>query len=104
MNCNKNDLAYIKKAIRPENVGRVVICKEMLGHFKVGEKILWNGEHTFSPDTDNIWVVTAQSGIETMYGPSKEGLIADTWLRPIKADPLEDDDLVHELNENLETV
>lgn len=86
MICKQGDLAYIKKAIRPENIGRIVTCKEMLGYFIKGETYTYNGEVWMAADTDYMWVVTSNSGVETMYGTAKEVFCPDSWLKPIRGD------------------
>jgi len=73
--CKVNDLAFIKKAIRPVNIGRVVTCKELLGKFAFGETIVWNGEEFASPEDDYMWVVSSSGNLETQFGPSKEAMI-----------------------------
>jgi len=75
--CKVNDLAFIKKAIRPVNIGRVVTCKELLGKFAFGETIVWNGEEFASPEDDYMWVVSSSGNLETQFGPSKEAMIPD---------------------------
>ncbi len=88
MRCKQNDLAFVRKAVRTSNIGKIVTCKEVLGKFKAGETIVWNGEHHCSPDDDYIWIVSA-SNLETLYGPSREAMIPDSWLTPLKATPEE---------------
>lgn len=89
MNCKENDLAYIKKALRPANIGRVVTCKSLLGYFSKDESFMWNGEKFYAYDTDHHWVIECSSGLETMFGESKEAVIIDSWLIPIRADGLD---------------
>lgn len=89
MRCKIGDLAFVRKALRPSNIGKVVQCKELLGEFKWGETFVWNGELYHSPDSDYLWVVTSKSPVETLYGPSIEAFIPDSWLTPIRAEPSE---------------
>ena len=89
MNCKEGDLAYIKKAIRTENIGKIVRCKKHLGYFSRGDSVLWNGEAWAAYDTDDQWVIECKSGLKTQYGSSTEALIIDSWLIPIKGDPTE---------------
>lgn len=89
MKCKQGEMAFIKKALRPVNIGKIVTCKEMLGYFIRGEELMYNGEKWMAVDTDHIWVVTNPNGIETMYGSSIEALIPDTWMTPIKGDKLD---------------
>jgi len=106
MNCKQGDLAFIKKSIRPENIGRVVTCKLCLGFLQQREQFSWHGETWESPDTDYIWVIENSSGISTMYGDSKEAIIADSWLIPIKGDPdeINEEEFGEDLNRILELV
>lgn len=103
MRCKVNDLAFIRKAMRPSNIGKVVQCKELLGKFERGEDIMWNGESFNSPDSDYIWVVTSKSQLETLYGPSIEAFIADSWLTPINGEPSEnfEEELAEDLGKEL---
>lgn len=104
MNCKQGDLAYIIKSMRPANIGLIVTCDSFLGFFYEGEIIEMNKEQWYAPVTDNYWVIGNKSGnIETQFGKSSIAYIADTWLKPILADGLEDeedlystiDDVVH---------
>lgn len=97
MKCKQGDLAYIRKALRPENVGKIVTCKQMLGYYIMGETVTWNGENFLAPETDYMWVVYAKYGVETMYGSSKEGMIADSWLQPIVPPDPPKEELTREL-------
>jgi len=101
--CKVNDLAFIKKAIRPVNIGRVVTCKELLGKFAFGETIVWNGEEFASPEDDYMWVVSSSGNLETQFGPSKEAMIPDSWLTPIRAEPSEnsEEEIAEDLNKEL---
>jgi hypothetical protein len=75
----------------------------LLGKFERGENITWNGESFVSPDSDYIWVVTSKSQLETLYGPSIEAFIADSWLIPIRAEPSEnfEEELAEDLGKEL---
>jgi len=101
--CKVNDLAFIKKAIRPVNIGRVVTCKELLGKFAFGETIVWNGEEFASPEDDYMWVVSSSGNLETQFGPSKEAMIPDSWLTPIRAEPSEnyEEEIAEDLGKEL---
>lgn len=96
MICKLNDMAYIKKALRPANIGRVITCKELLGYFIQGEEYLWNGEVYLAQDTDYIWVVESPSGLDTLYGKSLMATAPDSWLVPIKMDGLTDEEFAEE--------
>lgn len=106
MRCAAEDLAFIKKAFRPENIGRVVTCKKCLGFLQQHEEFVWNGEVWRSPDTDYIWIIESNGGISTMFGFSKEAIIPDSWLTPIKGDPklTEEEEFGEDLNKILELV
>jgi hypothetical protein len=102
MRCKKNDLAFINKALRPENVGRVVTCSEYLGFFIEGEIII--DQVLVAHYTDHWWQVTSDSNsIETQYGKSNIAYLPDAWLTPIKPEPLDEDD-VTDLDLNLALV
>jgi hypothetical protein len=92
MNCKQGDLAYIIKALRSVNIGRIVTCKELIGKLNQEEPYMWNGEVYSAAISDNHWVVSCASGLETLYGKSKEAVIPDTWLRPIKGDLLDSEE------------
>jgi hypothetical protein len=94
MNCKLGDIAYIKKAIRKENIGLIVSVVSLLGSFKQGESYMWNGEQFLAYDTDSHWIIESKSGIETQYGKSKQAVIMDSWLIPIRSD--ETDNLVED--------
>lgn len=90
MRCKQGDLAIIIKAIRSSNLGKIVTCKEMIGYFIMGEELTWNGEQFVAQDTDYFWVIQAQdSGIDTLFGKSKEALSPDSWLRPLNGEGLD---------------
>lgn len=92
MNCEKDDLAFIKKSLRPTNIGLVVECKEYLGYYLQDDIIEISGERWTALVSDNYWKVISESGsIDTMYGKSKVAYIPDLWLTPIKADKLGED-------------
>jgi hypothetical protein len=88
MKCKTGDLAFIKKAVRKENIGRIITCIKHLGHYKQGATIIINGEQWVAIGTDDFWLI--QGNIETMYGSAKQSYIPDSWLSPIK--PLLDDE------------
>lgn len=96
MKCKVGDLAFIRNAIRVANLGRVVTCKVNLGYFIRGETIMHNGEAWIAFETDFTWVVTGN--LETLYGTSTEALIPDSWLTPIRTDPLDATEHTKELD------
>lgn len=92
MQCKLGDLAFIKKSLRPPNIGLIVQCTQLIGYLSKDEKFMWNGEQWAAPDTGDYWVVTSSSGsIETQYGKSTQAFILDAWLVPIPELPAEDD-------------
>jgi hypothetical protein len=93
MRCTLHDLAFINTALRPKNIGLVVTCSESLGYALMGDIIELNGERWLAPISDNYWSITSSNAsIETQYGKSALAFIPDTWLTPIKAEPLETDE------------
>lgn len=93
------DLAFIKKSIRPENVGLIVECKDYLGYYLQGDIVEISGERYTAIVSDNYWLILSPSGsFLTQFGKAKNGFIPDLWLTPIKTDGLEDDDYVTKTN------
>ena len=93
MKCKTGDLAFVIKALRPANIGKVVTVETHIGYLTRGEQFKWNGEVWTAFETDDTWVVSSSSGLETMYGTSKQAIVPDSWLRPIQpdADPVDED-------------
>lgn len=99
--CKLNDLAFIKKSLRPANVGLIVQCIQYLGTLSRGDVVSLNGENWTAFDSDDHWVIESKSGsIETQFGKSKIAYIPDSWLTPIK--PLSDDGELDDVNLTLE--
>jgi len=97
MHCKVNDLAFIRKALRPENIGLVIECKEYLGYYLRGDDIEMNGERWGAIISDNYWRIENSYGeIETMYGKSTVAISPDTWLEPIPTKKL----IIHETTED----
>jgi hypothetical protein len=88
MKCKLNDLAFITKALRQENIGKVVTCAKYLGYYERGATITINGEHWFAFDSDDYWLISGN--IETQFGQAKQSYIMDSWLTPIQ--PLSDNE------------
>lgn len=89
MRCKINDVAYINKAIRKENVGLIVTCKEYLGYYLQGDIVEISGERYIAIDSDNYWLIeNKNSSIETQFGKAKNAYIGDLCLTPIKSDGL----------------
>jgi hypothetical protein len=103
MNCKQGDLAFIKKAIRPENIGLIVSCAQYLGYYLKDDMVELNKEFYLAVVSDNYWRIGSESGsIMTQYGKSKVSFIPDTWLTPIKELPVDDEDgILHTLDEEL---
>lgn len=91
MNCKNGDLAFIKNAVRKENIGLIVTCKENLGYFLKGDKIEISGELWEAVISDNYWLIeSASNSIETMFGKARTAYGPDTWLFPIKPEELDE--------------
>jgi len=87
------ELSYIKKSIRPANVGLVVTCTQYLGYFLENDYLEMHGEFFKAPFSDNYWLITNESGqIETQFGKAKEAYCPDLWLVPIAGIKLEDEE------------
>ena len=91
-------MAFVKKAIRKENIGKIVTCKTYLGYYSKGDVIVISREHYVAYDTDHYWMI--EGNVITQFGPAREGFSMDSWLTPIP--PLNDEDLVE--TEELEFV
>ena len=92
MNCKKDGLAFIKKALRENNIGKIVTCKQSLGYVERGKEYSYNGERWVAPDSDTHWVITCPSGLDTQFGKAAEAIIADSWMTPIDPDILNSDE------------
>jgi hypothetical protein len=104
MNCKLGDIAFIKNAVRKENLGLIVTCKENLGYFLKGDKIEISSELWEAVISDNYWLIESSSGsIETHYGNSKIAYAADTWLSPIRPEEI-DKNILQEVDKPIEFV
>ena len=83
MRCKQGQLAYIINALRPENIGKPVTTMKYLGYFMISEPIAWGYDIITACISYHFWVIESQSGIETLYGGSKQAVIPDSWLKPI---------------------
>lgn len=93
MICKRGDIAFIKKAIRQENIGLIVQCTKYLGYYLRGDYMQINGELWVAPHSDNYWLIESPSGsINTLFGMSKVAYGPDTWLSPIKPDCIDTDE------------
>lgn len=91
MKCKLDQLAFIKKALRKENIGRIAKCSKYLGYYSYGDTITISGENWLAPDSDDFWCVTGS--ISTQFGQAHQAYIADSWLSPISPlDESEEDD------------
>ena len=89
MKCKQGELAYIKQALRPINVGLAVLCKEYLGYYLKGDIVEVNKEHFAAIVSDNYWIIENNYGeIKTQFGKSFMAFSPDTWLEPIKKSKL----------------
>lgn len=98
MKCKLNQLAFIKKAIRKENIGRIVTCSKYLGYFERGATIVINGEYWVAFDSDDYWEITGR--LETQFGTAYQAYIMDSWLSPIEPLPPEEFDKAGKLLED----
>ena len=98
MQLKVSSLAFIKKAIRKENIGKIVTCVKYLGHFEKEATITIHGENWSAIDTGDYWLISGN--IETMYGMATESHIPAHWLSPIEPLPPEEFDEVDEPLEN----
>lgn len=91
MELKVGSLAFIKKAIRKENIGKVITCVKYLGFFEKGATITIHNENWSAIDTGDFWLISGN--IETMYGTATESHIPAHWLSPISPlDEAEEDD------------
>ena len=103
MKCKKGQLAFIKKAIRKENIGRVVTCVKYLGYYEKEATITINGEQWSAIDSGDFWLI--EGNIETMYGASRQSHIPDHWLSPLDELPPEElEETDKSLEDSLELV
>jgi len=84
MKCKQGDLAHIIFSIRPQNVGRVVKVKEYIGKFSKNEVFQFRGLVCQCPVSDHYWWIESDD-LSTLFGPSPQAYIADTWLEPFKS-------------------
>jgi hypothetical protein len=96
--CKQGDLAFIIKAIRPSNIGLIVLVEEYVGYFQRGEEYYYGGLRLIAYDTGHAWKVTSSSkSIDTIDGKSNFALTIDTWLTPIKGLPEDEENLYEDL-------
>ena len=94
MRCKQGELAFINKALRPENVGRVVTTSKYMGYFIAGEVIV--DQVLLAHTTDHWWMIESESGsIQTEFGSTNLAYSPDTWLTPIKPQPLAENDEIY---------
>lgn len=93
MKCKLGDMAFIKKALRKENIGLIVTCKKYIGYYLKGDLIEIDKELWEAPYSDNYWIIESSSGsINTLFGKATTAYGPDTWLHPIKPDTLDTDE------------
>jgi hypothetical protein len=91
-----NDLCFIIKALRTENIGKIVTCVQHIGYHERGQPFVWNGETWCSRDTGNLWVVSGN--VITLYGKSTQAVIPEHWLK--KIEPLDELSEIYSTLEN----
>lgn len=103
MKCKQGQLCFIKRAIRQENIGKVITCEKYLGYYSRGDTITINGERWSAIDSGDFWLI--EGNIETMYGASRQSHIPDAWLSPLDELPPEElEETDKSLEDNLELV
>ena len=88
MKCEQGDLAKIIYSIRPQNLGKVVLVEDYIGHFDEGEEFDFRGISCKAPITDHYWWISTEHGLQNMLGDTPKAYIADTWLDPIRPEKL----------------
>lgn len=83
MKCEVGDLAVIIQAVRPKNIGKIVIVEKYIGYFNEGDTFDFNGFKCTAHGTDHYWWV-ASEGLISLFGDSPKVYIPDTWLDPIR--------------------
>lgn len=84
MKCEKGDLAKIIFSIRPQNLGKIVLVENYIGHFNEGEEFDFRGISCKALITDHYWWISTEHGLQNMLGDTPKAYIADTWLEPIR--------------------
>lgn len=87
MRCKPGIQAIILKAVKRENVGRVVTVRSYIGHYQQNETFDYNGITCRVPISDHYWFVDCPGGLETAIGPTTRAYCPDTWLLPITPPP-----------------
>jgi hypothetical protein len=90
MKCEQGDMAKIIHSIRPSNIGKTVLVKEYIGHFKQGEVFDFRGVPCKALVTDHYWWIAADYGLQNMLGDTPKAYIADTWLEPLRPEKLKE--------------
>ena len=98
MKLRAGSMAFIKRAIRTENIGRIITCVKYLGYYERGATITISGESWSAIDTGDFWLISGN--IETLYGAATQSHIPSHWLVPIEPIPPEDTDETTELLED----
>lgn len=84
MKCEQGDMAKIVFSLRQENIGKIVIAENYIGHFKQGETFDFKGLACMCPITDHYWWITAPYGLSNLYGDTPQAYIPDSWLEPLR--------------------
>lgn len=84
MKCEQGDLARIIYSIRPQNLGKIVLVEDYIGHFQKDEEFNFRGITCRAPVTDHYWWIATERGLQNMLGDTPKAYIADTWLEPIR--------------------
>ncbi len=86
MKCEKGDIAKIIMSLRPQNIGKIVLVENYIGHFKEGEEFDFRGIVCRAMITDHYWWISTDHGLQNMLGDTPKAYIPDTWLDPIRPD------------------
>lgn len=84
MKCEKGDVAKILISIRPQNIGKVVLVEDYIGHFKQGDTFDFRGIVCKAQITDHYWWIATEHGLQNMLGDTPKAYIPDTWLEPLR--------------------
>jgi hypothetical protein len=86
-------LAFIKKVLNPENIGKVVTCIEYLGNLERGDSILYEGINYVMTVDGHMWVVESKFEpllINDKFGYRSRRVYVDSVLQPIETDDVDD--------------
>lgn len=104
MRCEKDDVAFIIKAMNNANLNKVVDVVDYIGFFNAGDLFTYNNMECGAIVTDHYWwIVSKGTPFVTGFGEMSKSYTADTWLWPLKGD-LSGDDTDTDLGKDLEDV